>query len=165
MLEIVVNYIQNYFINFSCRIFELVSNISSGVTFTSFLSNVAFLAAAMYKIDVVSIEIYWFDFYILCNFLLFLLSDPKELNDIGFNFFFALTCINCGVMWTYILSYSATLASFAVAGIGNIVYNCSWYNYPLSVRKYMILLIARSQRQVYLTGFKLFPCSLEGEFN
>lgn len=88
------------------------------------------------------------------------LFDLQEMNDIGLNLFFALTCINCGVIWTYILSYSATFASFAIAGIGNIVYNSNWYDYPLSVRKYVILLIARSQREVQFTGLKLFPCTL-----
>lgn len=48
-----------------------------------------------------------------------------------------------------------------IALIGNDVYDLNWYDYPSNVRKFMILIIVRSQRPMYLSGYHLINCTLE----
>lgn len=44
--------------------------------------------------------------------------------------------------------------------IADAAYKSGWYEYPNECQKYLILIMARSQTPFYLTGFKLYKCSL-----
>lgn len=45
--------------------------------------------------------------------------------------------------------------------IGNIVYQSEWYRLSPKLQKYLQLVIKRSQRPVFLHGFKIIRCSME----
>lgn len=72
-------------------------------------------------------------------------------------------CVPCSLSWTAFYCYYADFATDQVSEIGNgdTVYNSNWYEYPIGLQKYMILMIARSQEPVHFTGFNMFYCSLE----
>lgn len=99
--------------------------------------SVAFLASAMFGVE----------------------NELKE--GITPSIFFYIGCFNYGLSWSYLLCYSATSTTLDVANVGNVVYNSRWYEFPLTVRKSIILILIRSQSPVYFTGFKLIRCTLE----
>lgn len=74
--------------------------------------------------------------------------------------FCVVTC-TAGLIWPYFLCHSASLASLEVASTAKTVYNSKWYEYPVSVRKHAVLMIALSHKERNLTGLKIIPCSLE----
>lgn len=66
-----------------------------------------------------------------------------------------------GLFNSFYLCFSANFVSNAVESIGEIAYDGNWAEYPLICRKYVLLMILRSQRPVYFTGFKIVSCNLE----
>lgn len=45
--------------------------------------------------------------------------------------------------------------------IGDAAYDSNWYDFPLELRKYIFLMIVRSQKPIDFTGFGIIHCSLE----
>lgn len=85
----------------------------------------------------------------------------QDLSEIGLKLIFDLaTCLN-GLFWPFLFCKSATMATHAISNVGNTVYNSSWYRYPPNKRRYLIPIMARSQKMVYLTGMGLVQCWLE----
>lgn len=70
-------------------------------------------------------------------------------------------CMFVGLTWPFLMCYSATSATRSMTNLGDIVYNSNWYLYPEYLRKYSIMIIARSQRTIYFTGFQMVRCTLE----
>lgn len=73
---------------------------------------------------------------------------------------FNIVCSLCAMVWPFLLCYSATAATLAISNVTEIAFNSHWYVYPLGLRKCVLLIIARSQKLVYFTGFKLIRCTL-----
>lgn len=65
------------------------------------------------------------------------------------------------VVWPLIYCYFATFATSQIMSIDMAIYDSLWYNYSLDLRKYTILILARSQQPVFFTGFNLIRCNLE----
>lgn len=72
-----------------------------------------------------------------------------------------IACFVCGLCWSTLFASFSNSVTSHISAIGFTIYNCSWLNYPAELQKYMILMIARSQKPAHLTGLKLFPCTLE----
>lgn len=70
-------------------------------------------------------------------------------------------CQSAGMMWPYLFCHFANLTTDRTMAIGTAVYGLNWFDYPVKMRKYFILLIARSQQRIVFTGLHLFPCTLE----
>lgn len=70
-------------------------------------------------------------------------------------------CQSAGMMWPYLFCHFASLTTHRVSSMSNAVYDLNWFEYPVKMRKYFILLIARSQQPISFTGLRLFPCTLE----
>lgn len=66
-----------------------------------------------------------------------------------------------GLIWTFLYCYYATQTVDLLTNTANTIYNSNWYTYPIYIRKYFLLILARSQIPVYFTGFKIVRCSLE----
>lgn len=91
---------------------------------------------------------------------LFLLSLQTEFQTVGI-FAMDLICQSAGMMWPYLFCHFANLTTDRVLANRNVVYDLNWIDYPVRMRKYIILLIARSQQPIIFSGLFLFPCSLE----
>lgn len=74
--------------------------------------------------------------------------------------FFQGACIGAS-FWTFLFCNYATIATENVDEIGFRTYASDWFNYPLYVQKYIILIIARSQEPIQFTGFNLIYCNRE----
>lgn len=64
-------------------------------------------------------------------------------------------------MWPAIFCIYANFATDQVSAIGDVAYDLKWYNCPLKMQKFIILIIARSQYPAKFTGLGLCDCSLE----
>lgn len=70
-------------------------------------------------------------------------------------------CMGCALCWSTIFAYYATFVTDRVSTVGFTAYDCNWFDYPVELRKYIILIIARSQQPAEFTGLKLFQCTLD----
>lgn len=83
-----------------------------------------------------------------------------EFQSVGI-FAMDVICQSAGMMWPYLFCHFANLTTDRVLAIGNVIYDLNWIDYPVNMRKYIILLIARSQQPIIFSGLYLFPCTLE----
>lgn len=77
------------------------------------------------------------------------------------SFAFHLVCIFVSTTWPSVFCYFGNFATDRFSEIGDTAYDLKWYNYPLKIQKYMVLIIARSQEPTYFTGLGVCHCSLE----
>lgn len=75
--------------------------------------------------------------------------------------FVAVLVIVDALIWAFLLCCPANLATDTVSSIGNIAYNGNWTLYPPVYRKYVLLIILRSQSTAEFMGYKLIRCNLE----
>lgn len=142
--------------SFFDRIFKMIVDIESGIIFSLLPVNVITISAAMYTMEHVR-ELNCSFFSILKIYMLFEFQsnfDPITLsmNIIG---------IVCTLIWPTCFSYFANLATDRVLKNGDIAYALNWYDHPIELQKYVILMIARSHERNVFTGYGLILCSLE----
>lgn len=85
----------------------------------------------------------------------------QALRKIGLELFFCVVSVMIGLVFPYVLCDSATRATFEIVNIAGTVYSSKWYNYPLNVRRHLILIMAQSQKPLVFRGLKIVSCSLE----
>lgn len=69
--------------------------------------------------------------------------------------------ITCSLIWPSFFCYFSNLTTDNVLRLGNTVYDLSWFDHPIAMQKYIILMIARSHERIDFSGLGLIPCSLE----
>lgn len=69
--------------------------------------------------------------------------------------------IICSLIWPSFFCYFANSATDRVSSVGNTVYGLSWFDQPVQMQKYVILMVARSQERVQFSGLGLISCSME----
>lgn len=70
-----------------------------------------------------------------------------------------LLCVPLVFLLVFIYCYSSTQISGNLEEVGDIVYQANWYQYPPELRKFPILIIARSQATFNFTGLNVFYCN------
>lgn len=70
-------------------------------------------------------------------------------------------CVVCSLMWPFLFCYFANLATDCVAAIGYVAYSLNWFEHPVEMQKYLLLIVARSHERVHFTGLHLIECSIE----
>lgn len=77
-------------------------------------------------------------------------------------FVWHLISIACALIWPILFCFFASWAIDHVSNIRTTMYDSNWYDYPsVELRKYVILVIARSQENFKFSGFGLIGCSVE----
>lgn len=130
----------------------------SGSIFSQLFCNVVFFAMAMYQMEMVRNS--FFAIVRLLRFMFFF-SFVQTLENIDIAFFYSVLCMFVGLAWTFLLCFFATSAAESLTSIGNIAFNSNWYRYPSRIQRHSVLLIARSQKPIYFSGFKMVRCTLE----
>lgn len=69
-------------------------------------------------------------------------------------------CLMVSLLWPFGLCFAATMATTASSDITKVIYNTEWYNFPHELRKYLPLMMARSQLQISFIGFGIVGCNL-----
>lgn len=65
------------------------------------------------------------------------------------------------IIWPYFYCNSASLTIDRISDIQNTIYDLPWYDMPLETRKYLILIMGKSQNPIYFMGYGLIRCTLE----
>lgn len=60
----------------------------------------------------------------------------------------------------FVYCYTADRTTTALAAVDNMAYETQWFNYPVHLRSYLVLIIRRAQKPVIFHGLKLYPCNL-----
>lgn len=88
-------------------------------------------------------------------------SDAGMSSESIATIIFAVVVVACGLIWPFLLCHYGTFATERIRSIDLTVYNANWLDYPLDLRKYIILVITQSQSKINFNGFSLISCSLE----
>lgn len=67
----------------------------------------------------------------------------------------------CALMWSSFYCHFGNSAADHVSAISDVAYNLNWFEYPVDMQKYVILLIARTKGRVEFSGLYLVTCSME----
>lgn len=97
----------------------------------------------------------------------------KYQNQIGFVFFksasnfepkvllFDMSCLLCALFWPALICSYGTFATDRIEYVADTAYDSNWYEYPMEVRKHIILCILRAQEPVYFMGHGVVRATLE----
>lgn len=65
------------------------------------------------------------------------------------------------MLWPSFFCHFGNLAADHVSAISHVAYDLNWFEHPVDVQKFMILIIARSNKRAEFLGLHLIPCSME----
>lgn len=135
----------------------MVADINSGVIFSLLPLNAIFTAISMYNVEHVNASNFAIFSQDLISICVFTLQSSFDIVNIAYNGF----CMMCSLIWPSIFCYFGTHITDRLLLIALIMYESKWYYYPLELQKFVILVIARSQKPAYFTGLNLIRCTLE----
>lgn len=78
----------------------------------------------------------------------------------GLTFFISISGIINNLTATYIYCMLSENATLDLGKIGNIFFNCAWYQLPVKQQKLFVMPIQRGQIEFRMTGLGLVKCSL-----
>lgn len=147
------------------RFLQLVADINSGIIFLLLPMNVFTLGSSMYTMEHVKIYLSIYTHYHKnCLIIFFLISFWLPLqSEFDLDVFpMDVLCLVCSLMWSFLFCYFANVATDHVSDIGDVAYNnLNWFEHPVDMQKYLILIVARSHERVDFTGVHLIVCSIE----
>lgn len=73
----------------------------------------------------------------------------------------AAAVLSAGLVLPFILCNYGTFITERILSNDFAAYNAKWFNYPLDLRKFIILIVAQSQAKINISGFGLIRCNLE----
>lgn len=73
---------------------------------------------------------------------------------------FNVSCMSAGLFWPFLICSLATSTTESVSSISDMIYDSQWIDYPLELRKLILLMIMRAKKPMYFHGLKIVPCSL-----
>lgn len=137
------------------RIFDSLQDLISSTIFSQLLSNVVFTASSMYQLEMVCQKwVHCFRVHIYHEF------HFQSLDKAGIDLAYCIFAFLAGLSWTLVLCYHATFVTESTNDIGHHVYSSNWCLYPIFLRKYLILMIAKSQQPMLFSGFQIVGCTL-----
>lgn len=95
----------------------------------------------------------------LRKFYLFFLF--QNLQNITYLFLQSILTTSAIVLITFIFCFFGNNVTIKFNETAVHAYNSSWYLCPIHLQRYIILMMQRSQRPLYLTGYKVTRCSLD----
>lgn len=67
----------------------------------------------------------------------------------------------CSLMWVSFFCYFANSVADHVSENADIAYGLNWFDHPVAMQKYVILIIVRANERIEFSGFGLITCSME----
>lgn len=96
------------------------------------------------------------------TFFQILFQLDAELSPEGVAIFIlAAGALISGLIIPFLLCHFGTFAIERIRSIDLIAYNTNWLDYPLDLRKYIILMNGQTRSQIRFNGFNLITCNLE----
>lgn len=86
----------------------------------------------------------------------------QSMNQMNYYFLIDVCMVGYALILPFLLCYFSTRISFKISSIGDTAYrHTNWFEYFPACRKYIWLIILRSQLTVNLKGFDLIECSVQ----
>lgn len=63
--------------------------------------------------------------------------------------------------WLFVICYFGDEVTIHFDGVGNDVYQCNWYEFPLKMQKCMPMKITLAHKPVYIGSFVQIHCTRE----
>lgn len=143
----------------------MLAEIISFSIFALLPINVISLSISMYEVEVVRCITKLFKiiniFYSLQKIIFCFVFMKSVTNFEPSTILFDVSCALCATIWPAFICYFASHVTYRILTIDDMVYNSNWPVYPLELRKYVILIIARSQQPAYFNGLGIIRCTLE----
>lgn len=71
-----------------------------------------------------------------------------------------MSCLISACLWPLLFCIFANITTDRIASIGDSAFNANWIDFPPDLRKYIIMIIMRSNDKVYFTGLGIVRCTL-----
>lgn len=65
------------------------------------------------------------------------------------------------VVWLFIYCFFGDSMTQKCGEVNEIVFDLTFYMYPIALQRYLILIMAVAQKPFYITGLQITRCSLE----
>lgn len=124
----------------------MLKEINSGTIFAYIVTCAPFLGISFHNFEQVRNSLSLLESY----FVFFLLKSVTELLS-----------FEDALAWPFFLCHYGTCATERIRSIELTVYGANWLDYPLGLRKHIILVIAVSRSNISFNGFGIFGCILE----
>lgn len=73
----------------------------------------------------------------------------------------AVTAFCFSVQVIFAFCYLGAQLTAKAAEVNEAIYCSDWYSYTLTIQKFMVLIIRRSQKPFIMTGYSLVSCTLQ----
>lgn len=70
-----------------------------------------------------------------------------------------LLCVPLALFWVFIYCHLSSRTSNQLIAFGDVAFQSCWYKYPIELRKYLTLTIARGQVRFNFSGLNIFYCN------
>lgn len=67
----------------------------------------------------------------------------------------------CALLWSSFFCRFGNSAADHVSAIADVAYGLNWFEYPVEMQKYVILIVALANERVEFSGFQVITCSME----
>lgn len=125
-----------------------------GPIFITFLSCLATLCTTLFLIQTVRQIEY---FHIISHPTLFIVQTAENFDYL----FIQLVLINMVLTsYVFVFCFIGTIITDKCFEMAKIVFETNWYASPIEHQRYVILILARSQKPFYFHGYGFVPCSL-----
>lgn len=61
----------------------------------------------------------------------------------------------------FVFYYIGHILTMQMVNLSDTIYTSEWYRYPLKVQQLLRLMIVRSQKRFYISGYGVLACTLE----
>lgn len=61
----------------------------------------------------------------------------------------------------FLYCYFGNVLTFNLLQLGDTVYCSEWYNYPIDVQQYIVMILRRTQKPFIISALGMMPCTLE----
>lgn len=135
----------------------MVAKINSGSIFWLLPLNIVLMSMSMYNIEIVSTS--------KCNTInlvsyFFALLFSQLLHDLV-NLSFQLIYMACSMFWPFLHCYYASSITEQIGETALTAYASNWFDLHTNLRKFVVLMMIRSQQTLNFTGLDIIYCTME----
>lgn len=143
-----------------CRLFMDSAKLFGPFVAIQLISMAPCLAIALYYLDLVRQTLKSFLIILIISKLLILMWLFQQMHHIDFILVTIFLIILVSSMIPFCYCYFGQIATESFEKMSNCLYDINWYDLPLDLQKYFIIMIANTQKPVYYHGFGMVKADL-----
>lgn len=140
-----------------CRLFVEIADSFSGTLFVQLIGGVIFMSTSIFQMEMVrlwkiqSFHNHWYNF---C-------ANLQALRNPNIYFLTVLNVLVTSVANLYLYCFAGAIISNNCLLFADALFESNWHRMPKTFQKYFIIMIAETQRPIYLEGYGIIRISLE----